>query len=88
MKRTITHYELIRKLGTGGSGVVYLANDTQLMRPVVLKILKRGALTTGMDRGIHPAKLKRLGRHKSFDLLGEYLEFGDLFDGHPLTGVL
>ncbi len=50
--------------------------------------LKRGALTTGMDRGIHPAKLKRLGRHKSFDLLGEYLEFGDLFDGHPLTGVL
>jgi integrase len=50
--------------------------------------LKRGALTTGMDRGIHPAKLKRLGRHKSFDVLGEYLEFGDLFDGHPLTGVL
>ena len=26
--------------------------------------------------------------HKSFDVLGEYLEFGDLFDGHPLTGVL
>jgi serine/threonine-protein kinase len=45
MKRTITHYELVRKLGTGGSGVVYLANDTQLMRPVVLKILKSGALT-------------------------------------------
>jgi len=50
--------------------------------------LKRGALTTGMDRGVHPAKLKRLGRHKSFDVLGEYLEFGDLFDGHPLGGVL
>jgi site-specific recombinase XerC len=50
--------------------------------------LKRGALTTGMDRGIHPAKLKRLGRHKSFDVLGEYLEFGDLFEGHPLAGVL
>jgi integrase len=50
--------------------------------------LKRGALTTGMERGIHPAKLKQLGRHKSFDVLGEYLEFGDLFDGHPLTGVL
>ena len=50
--------------------------------------LKRGALTTGMERGIHPAKLKRLGRHKSFDVLGEYLEFGDLFEGHPLSGVL
>ena len=50
--------------------------------------LKRGALTTGMDRGEHPAKLKRLGRHKSFDVLGEYLEFGDPFEGHPLSGVL
>jgi integrase len=50
--------------------------------------LKRGALTTGMDRVEHPAKLKRLGRHKSFDVLGEYLEFGDLFEGHPLSGVL
>ena len=50
--------------------------------------LKRGALTTGMERGVHPARLKRLGRHKSFDVLGEYLEFGDLFEGHPLGGVL
>ena len=50
--------------------------------------LKRGALTTGMECGVHPAKLKRLGRHKSFDVLGEYLEFGDLFEGHPLSGVL
>ncbi|HEY0784980.1 MAG TPA: protein kinase [Acidobacteriaceae bacterium] len=41
--RTIEHYELIRRLGVGGSGIAYLANDTQLMRPVVLKVLKRGA---------------------------------------------
>ena len=50
--------------------------------------LKRGALTTGMDRGVHPTRLKRLGRHKSFEVLGEYLEFGDLFEGHPLSGVI
>jgi serine/threonine-protein kinase len=43
--RTIEHYELIKRLGVGGSGIVYLANDTQLMRPVVLKVLKRGALS-------------------------------------------
>ena len=50
--------------------------------------LKRGALTTGMDRGIHPTRLKQLGRHKSYTVLDEYLELGDPFDGHPLSGVL
>jgi serine/threonine-protein kinase len=43
--RTIKHYELVRRLGVGGSGEVFLANDTRLMRPVVLKVLKPGALT-------------------------------------------
>jgi hypothetical protein len=49
---------------------------------------QRGALTTCMDRGAHPARFKRLGRHKSFDVLGDYLAFGDLFERHPLTLVL
>jgi serine/threonine-protein kinase len=44
-RRLIEHYEFVRKIGAGGSGVVYLANDTLLQRPVVLKLLKRGALT-------------------------------------------
>ena len=50
--------------------------------------LKRGALTAGMQAGAHPAQLKRLGRHKSFDVLGEYLEYGNLFEGHPLAGLI
>ena len=41
-RKTIEHYEIIRRLGAGGSGVVYLANDTLLQRPVVLKILRTG----------------------------------------------
>ena len=44
-RRQIEQYEIIRRLGAGGSGVVYLANDTLLMRPVVLKMLKKGALS-------------------------------------------
>jgi eukaryotic-like serine/threonine-protein kinase len=44
-RRTIGHYEFIRRIGAGGSGIVYLATDTLLQRPVVIKLLKRGALT-------------------------------------------
>jgi integrase len=50
--------------------------------------LKRGAMTTGMDRGVHPTRLKRLGRHKSYAVMDEYLEFGDPFEGHPFNGLL
>jgi len=44
-RRVIEQYEFLRKIGAGGSGIVFLANDTLLQRPVVLKLLKRGALT-------------------------------------------
>jgi integrase len=50
--------------------------------------LKRGALTTGMDRGVHPTRLKQLGRHKSYAVLDAYLELGDPFESHPLNGLL
>jgi integrase len=50
--------------------------------------LKRGALSTGMERGIHPTRLKQLSRHKSYAVLDVYLELGDPFEAHPLNGVL
>jgi serine/threonine protein kinase/tetratricopeptide (TPR) repeat protein len=49
-RRVISHYEFVRKIGAGGSGVVFLATDTLLQRPVVLKLLKRGALTLDQVR--------------------------------------
>ena len=50
--------------------------------------LKRGRADHGDGPRRSPNPVEALGRHKSYDVLGEYMEFGDLFEGHPLTGVL
>jgi len=78
-RRTIEHYEIQRKLGAGGSGVVYLANDTQLQRPVVLKMLRAGALTPEQMRStvLREARMSSAIEHPNVCAIYEVGESGD-----------
>ncbi|MEJ2086630.1 MAG: protein kinase [Acidobacteriota bacterium] len=52
---TLSHYKILNKLGSGGMGEVYLAQDIDLDRNIALKVLPR-------DMAENPERLERFKR--------------------------
>jgi WD40 repeat protein/serine/threonine protein kinase len=60
----IKHYELIRELGAGGMGMVFLARDTRLARLVAIKFLLEHT-GAGAERFLVEARTTALCRHEN-----------------------
>lgn len=63
--RTVSHYRVIEKIGSGGMGVVYKAEDSKLRRTVALKFLAQGSLADneGRKRFMHEAQASAVLDH-------------------------
>jgi serine/threonine protein kinase/Tfp pilus assembly protein PilF len=76
---TISHYRIIEKLGEGGMGVVYLAEDTTLGRRVAIKFLSSTAKEY-RARFLREARAVSALTHPN---IAAVFDYGETDDGQP-----
>ncbi len=74
-------YEVIRLLGAGGMGEVYLVKDERLEREVALKVLPTGTLADESARKRFRREALALSKlnHPNIETVHDI----DVWDGHP-----
>ncbi|HET6889660.1 MAG TPA: tetratricopeptide repeat protein, partial [Pyrinomonadaceae bacterium] len=77
--QTISHYRIIAKLGEGGMGVVYLAEDTHLVRRVAIKFL---ASSDPLYRGRFLREARAVSALSHPNIAAVY-DYGETEDGQP-----